>query len=103
MKQKSCITLAALTTTAALLLPGTTLATDYRPAMLANPCAGCHGPDGDSPGAIPSLKGLSADEIASSMKAYKADRRKGTVMNRIAKGYTDEEIDLMASYFARKP
>ena len=103
MKQKSWISLAALTTCAALILPTTALATDYRAATLANPCAGCHGPDGDSPGSIPSLKGLSADEIASSMKAYKADRRKGTVMNRIAKGYTDEEIDLMAGYFSRKP
>jgi len=103
MKQKSWTTIAALAGTAALLLPATALATDYRAAMLANPCAGCHGPDGDSPGSIPALKGLSAEEIASSMKAYKADRRKGTVMNRIAKGYTDEEIDLMAGYFSRKP
>lgn len=103
MKQKFRIAIAALATTATLILPAIAAATDYRPAMLANPCAGCHGPDGDSPGSIPSLKGLSAEEIATGMKAYKADRRKGTVMNRIAKGYTDEEIDLMASYFARKP
>ncbi len=103
MKQKSWITIAALSTSAALVLPATTLATDYRPAMLANPCAGCHGPDGDSPGSIPSLKGLSAEEIASGMKAFKKDRRKGTVMNRIAKGYSDEEIDLMAGYFSRTP
>jgi len=103
MKQKSWISIAALITTAAVVLPGMASATDYRPAMLANPCAGCHGPDGDSPGSIPSLKGLSAEEIASGMKAFKADRRKGTVMNRIAKGYTDEEIELMASYFSPKP
>ncbi len=103
MKQKSWIAIAVLITTAQLVLSATAFATDYRPAMLANPCAGCHGPDGDSPGSIPSLKGLSADDIISSMKAFKTDQRKGTVMNRIAKGYTDEEIHLMAGYFSPKP
>ncbi|MCF6211080.1 MAG: hypothetical protein L3J88_01345 [Gammaproteobacteria bacterium] len=103
MKQQSWITLAVLVATTQLILPGTVFATDYRPAMLATPCAGCHGPDGDSPGSIPSLTGLSTDDIISSMKAFKTDQRKGTVMNRIAKGYSDEEIDLMASYFSRKP
>ncbi len=103
MKQKPWITIAVFVTATQLVLPGTVSATDYRPAMLANPCAGCHGPDGDSPGSIPSLTGLSADDIISSMKAFKTDQRKGTVMNRIAKGYTDEEIHLMAGYFSRKP
>jgi len=45
------------------------------------------------------LTGLSTDDIISSMKAFKTDQRKGTIMNRIAKGYSDEEIDLMASIF----
>jgi len=52
MKQQSWITLAVLVATTQLILPGTVFATDYRPAMLATPCAGCHGPDGDSPGSI---------------------------------------------------
>ena len=82
-----------------LLITGSSLTADSRPAMLANPCAGCHGTDGASPGPIPPLKGLPSSYIISSMKAFKADQRKGTVMNRIAKGYTDEEITLMAKHF----
>ena len=82
-----------------LLVAGSGLAADLRPAMLANPCAGCHGTDGASPGPIPPLKGLPSSYIISAMKSYKTDQRKGTVMNRIAKGYTDEEIKLMASHF----
>jgi sulfide dehydrogenase cytochrome subunit len=82
-----------------LLIAGSGLAADNRPAMLANPCAGCHGTDGASPGPIPPIKGLPSSYIISVMKAFKTDQRKGTVMNRIAKGYTDEEITLMAKHF----
>jgi len=82
------------------LLSSQSIAKDFRPAMFANPCAGCHGPDGHSPGSIPALNKLSAKYISVTMKAYKSDQRQGTVMNRIAKGYTDEEIDLIAQYFA---
>lgn len=90
----------AFTATALLLfVAGNSVAGDYRATMLANPCAGCHGTDGVSPGVIPPLKGLPSKYIVSTMKAFKADKRKGTVMNRIAKGYTDEEIELIASTF----
>jgi sulfide dehydrogenase cytochrome subunit len=82
-----------------LLIAGDSLATDYRPAMLANPCAGCHGTDGVSPGPTPTLKGLPSSYIISAMQSFKTDQRMGTVMNRIAKGYTDEEIELMAKHF----
>jgi len=34
------------------------------------------------------------------MKAFKSGERKGTVMNRIARGYTDEEIELMAKHLS---
>ena len=78
-----------------LLIAGDSLATDYRPAVLANPCFACHGTDGTSPVII----GLPGNYIASAMKAFKTDQRKGTVMNRIAKGYTHEEIELMAKNF----
>ena len=36
--------------------------------MLANSCAGCHGTDGKSPGAIPAIDGKSADYIAESLR-----------------------------------
>jgi len=36
------------------------------------------------------------------MKAYKEGTRPATIMNRIAKGYSDEEIKAMAGYFAKQ-
>ena len=74
-------------------------AVDLRAAILANPCAGCHGMDGVSPGTIPSINQLSADAIVAALKAFKSGERPGTVMDRIAKGYTDEEIQRIADYF----
>ena len=84
---------------AALLSTGNPQAADLRAAILANPCAGCHGMDGVSTGTIPSINQLSADAIVAALKAYKSGERPGTVMNRIAKGYTDEEIQRIADYF----
>ena len=42
-----------------------------RGAALANACAACHGPDGRSQGAIPSLDGLSAEYFKKTMQASK--------------------------------
>lgn len=76
------------------------LAQDERARILGDTCAGCHGTDGASPGPIATLEGLSSEYIAAAMYAFREDRRPATVMNRIAKGFTDEEIELLAQYFA---
>jgi sulfide dehydrogenase cytochrome subunit len=55
--------------------------------------------DGVSAGTIPSINQLSADAIVAALKAFKSGERPGTVMDRIAKGYTDEEIQRIADYF----
>jgi sulfide dehydrogenase cytochrome subunit len=68
--------------------------------MLANTCVGCHGNKGESKGAAPSINNLSAEQIVQVMQDYRSDKRPGTIMNRIAKGYSDEELKAMADYFA---
>ena len=83
-----------------LVAPALLWAADASPAMLADACAPCHGTDGMSPGAIPALSGKSADYIVQRMLEFKAGAREGTVMNRIAKGYTDAEIAAVAQHFA---
>jgi cytochrome c553 len=70
------------------------------PAALAQSCWNCHGPGGDSPGDVPSIAGMSAAEIADSLRAYRSDENEGTIMNRIAKGYTDAEIEALSDYLA---
>jgi cytochrome subunit of sulfide dehydrogenase len=73
-----------------------------RGPALSNACAACHGPDGRSHGAIPSIDQLSTEEFIAALKAFRADARKGTVMNRIAKGVDDAEVRAMAAYFAAR-
>jgi len=65
-------------------------------------CMGCHGVAGEGSGGIPRLAGLPASITAGKMLAYKSDAQAGTVMNRIAKGYTDEEIQAVAEFFAKQ-
>jgi cytochrome subunit of sulfide dehydrogenase len=71
---------------------------------VAASCAGCHGTNGVSQGGIPSLAGQSKADLVRKMQDFKAGRMPATVMPQLAKGYTDEQIELMAGWFAaQKP
>ena len=50
--------------------------------------------------ALPGLAGMQADYLTAQMKAFKKGERQATIMHQIAKGYTDEQVRLMAEYFA---
>jgi sulfide dehydrogenase cytochrome subunit len=67
-------------------------------ANMASNCFTCHGPDGRSPGSIPSLHNQTSATIAATLKAFKSGARPSTVMSRHAKGYSDAEIDALANY-----
>lgn len=72
-------------------------------SMLANTCTGCHGTNGSSMGpASPTIAGMSRDYFVESMLAYKNEKRPSTIMSRIAKGYSEEEVGLMADYFSQQ-
>jgi cytochrome subunit of sulfide dehydrogenase len=71
-----------------------------RGSALANACAACHGPNGRSQGAIPAIDTLSSADFAAALQAFRANTRKGTVMNLIAKGLDDAAIEAVATYFA---
>ncbi len=63
-------------------------------------CSGCHGFQGVSQGAAPTIKGMDAAAMVGQMKAFKSGERPSTIMDRIAKGYSDSEIDAVAQYFS---
>jgi sulfide dehydrogenase cytochrome subunit len=68
--------------------------------VLANNCYTCHGPNGRSPGGIPSLSSLNAGDIAARLKSFKSGALPSTVMGRHAKAYSDAEIDAIAAVIA---
>lgn len=71
-------------------------------AIMAQNCYTCHGPQGQSPGTIPSLHHLTAKNIAELLKAFRSGERPSTVMGRHAKGYSDEQIEALAQYIAER-
>jgi sulfide dehydrogenase cytochrome subunit len=76
-------------------------AVERAPAALANACAACHGTDGRSQGAIPTIAGMPASEFVTKMNAFGSSPEEATIMDRIARGLSQAEIDGLASYFAR--
>ena len=93
----------------ALCPAGAALAVDQQTLYtqsLAATCANCHGTQGNgvSEGSVPGLAGLKADYIEAQMKAFKSGERPATIMHQLSKGYSDEQIRLLATYFAsQKP
>ncbi|MGN7614067.1 c-type cytochrome [Magnetococcales bacterium HHB-1] len=72
-------------------------------AMLANTCAGCHGTNGDAAGpAIPSISSMKAATQVAMMKEFASGERPSTIMGRIAKGYSDAEIQQIANFFEKQ-
>ena len=72
--------------------------------ILARTCNGCHGVGGVSVGtSMPSIGGLPRDYLRKVMKQWKYDERTGITMPRIVKGFSDDEIDALAAYYARLP
>jgi cytochrome c553 len=67
---------------------------------LAATCANCHGTDGHARGEMKPLAGMSAGKIVALVADFKSGAQPATVMHQIAKGYTDEQIRLIAGYMA---
>ena len=60
-------------------------------------CSGCHPA---SLGEFPHLGGRSAPDIVAAMKAFRSGERPSTVMDRIAKGFGDDEVAVIAAWYA---
>ena len=95
--------LTGLAVVAGCAIAGTALAAPATPAMLSNACAGCHGTNGGSAGpSMPSLSSQSKTAIVEAMKKFKSGDRPSTVMGRLAKGYSDAEIDAIGDFFSKQ-
>ena len=75
-------------------------ALDTKARFMAANCAYCHGPEGISRGAIPSLAGLEKGYFVEQMKAFRDGSRPATVMQKHAMGYTDAEFEQLGAWFA---
>ena len=71
---------------------------------LAATCANCHGTNGVSaPGAtMPVINQLTSSAMYEQLQAYKTGARTGTIMHQLAKGYTDEQLKIIADVLGKK-
>ena len=69
---------------------------------LAATCANCHGTNGKAidGSTVGSIAGLDKAYTVAQLKAFKAGTRPATIMHQISKGYSDAQIEMLATYFA---
>ena len=66
----------------------------------ASSCSGCHAASAAVQTPVPRLIGRPAPEIVTAMQAFRAGQRSATVMDRIAKGFSDTEMASIAAWYA---
>ncbi len=80
------------------------LAAHADPAGLARNCAHCHGLTGiSSAELIPHIGGQRESYLKTVLAEFKQGKRSTLFMSRLAKGYTDQELEAVAIHFARMP
>jgi cytochrome subunit of sulfide dehydrogenase len=67
----------------------------------ATSCSGCH-PSGRVDTSVPRLNGRSPADITAAMQAFKSGQTASTVMGRIAKGFSDDEIKAIAAWYGEQ-
>ncbi len=73
-----------------------------RTRALAATCAHCHGTEGQAvPGeALVRLAGLPQDYLLSQLMAFRNGQRSATIMHQITRGYSQEQLETLAAFFA---
>lgn len=62
----------------------------------AESCTGCH----VGASAMGVLQGRDAGELVGAMEAFRSGARPATLMNRIVKGFSPDEVKALAAWFA---
>jgi cytochrome subunit of sulfide dehydrogenase len=71
-----------------------------QPPAGAASCTGCHPASPRVTSPVPRLAGLDRDAIVRAMRDFRSGQRAATVMDRIAKGFTDDEVQAIAAWYA---
>jgi cytochrome subunit of sulfide dehydrogenase len=93
------------TIAAAFLILGSASAQAADPHLarnLAATCANCHGTNGNAVkgSGMDALAGMEKGKTLQKLADFKSGDKPASIMHQIAKGYTDEQLDLIATYFS---
>jgi len=73
-------------------------------AGLAATCANCHGTQGRTVGtALPTLAGMNRDAMLEQLRAFRSGARPATIMHQLTKGYSEAQLEQIATYLSRQP
>jgi sulfide dehydrogenase cytochrome subunit len=72
-----------------------------QPPLIAQGCVGCHGQAGAGKDRIPRIAGYDRELFLAQFAAFRNKQRPATIMDRVASGYTDTEVALLADYFSK--
>ncbi len=81
-------------------LAQTAVADPHLARNLAATCANCHGTNGQARGDMKPIAGMPADKLLAMLDDYRNGNQPATIMHQISKGYTPEQLKLIAGYFA---
>jgi cytochrome c553 len=70
---------------------------DAPPGALA--CSGCHPASRAADTTVPRLDGRNPADIVTAMQAFKSGQLPSTVMDRIAKGFSEDEVKAIAAWY----
>lgn len=82
-----------------MVLAAVSVATSAEAPAGAAACSGCHPATGQAETPVPPLAGRDPAQIVSAMHAFRSGQRAPTVMDRIAKGFSDDEIQAIAAWY----
>jgi cytochrome subunit of sulfide dehydrogenase len=81
----------------ALMATTAASAADAPPGAMS--CSGCHSSTATDASTPPRLVGRDPGKIAAALQEFRSGQRKGTIMDRIVKGFTPEEIQAIAAWY----
>ena len=73
---------------------------DLQARSIAASCSACHGTNGNAAPGMVALAGYPRGDMVKAMADFKSGARPATLMHQLAKGYSEAQIEALASYFA---
>jgi cytochrome c553 len=67
---------------------------------MASSCFSCHGTFGIAQPGMESLAGKTKDDLVQKMMDFKSGKKPASLMHQLSKGYSDQQIEQLADYFA---
>jgi len=77
-------------------------ANELQSSVLAAPCQSCHGVSGRNSGQMPTIDSFDFLTLRQLLLNFKSGEPTGTIMGRIMKGFSEEQINSLANHFSQK-